>query len=241
MIVCQNCGYEGEQVYCSNCGQPLVVKRISLGHLLHEVTHTFWHLERGFLFTLKELAISPGTMQRRYLSGLRLHYQKPFSLFAISATFGAFALFLLSRNAPNETNTSFYKHYFFIVQAAMLPFFALITYLLFKSRNLYYAEALVMNVYMLGFTSIFIVPINSLSLFIPTGVISFSKTISLPLPEGLISLLEIIFLITYNIWTNLNFFKGKAVWWIIVRSIIGIIISYYLFNKASNLVMDWLL
>ena len=75
----------------------------------------------------------------------------------------------------------------------MLPFFAVITYLLFKSRNLYYAEALVMNVYMLGFTSIFIVPINSLSLFIPTGAISFSKIISLPLPEGLISLLEIIF------------------------------------------------
>jgi hypothetical protein len=94
MIICQNCGYEGEQIYCSNCGQPLIIKRISLAHLLHEVTHTVWHLEKGFLYTLKELAIHPGTMQRRYLSGLRLRYQKPFSLFAISGTFGALYYFL---------------------------------------------------------------------------------------------------------------------------------------------------
>jgi len=225
MIVCQNCGYEGEQIYCSNCGQPLTIKRISLAHLLHEVTHTFWHLEKGFLYTLKELATRPGTMQKRYLSGFRLRYQKPFPLFAISGTFGALALFLIYRNAPNETNTSFYKHYFFIVQAAMLPFYAFITYILFKSPKLYYAEALVMNVYMLGFMSVFIVPINVLYFFFP---------------EGVIQSLEVIFLISYNTWTNLNFFKGKPVWGIIAKSIVSIIINYFLFNSASNLVMEWL-
>lgn len=71
-------------------------------------------------------------------------------------------LFLIYRNAPNETNTFFYKHYFFIVQAAMLPLYAFITYILFKSPKLYYAEALVMNVYMLAFMSVLIVPINIL-------------------------------------------------------------------------------
>src|SRR4030095_4760109 len=101
-------------------------------------------------------------------------------------------------------------------------FFALITYILFKSPDLYYAEALVMNVYLLGFTSVCIIPINALSFFLSNGVIS---------------LLEVIFLITYNIWTNLNFFKGKAVWWIIVKSIVGIIASYLLFNTTSRLVM----
>ena len=226
MIVCQNCGYEGELVYCSNCGQPLTIERIRLAHLLHEVTHTFWHLEKGFLYTLKELAIHPGAMQRRYLLGLRLRHQKPFPLFAISGTFGALALFLIYRNAPNETNTSFYKHYFFIVQAAMLPFYGFITYILFKSPKLYYAEALVMNVYMLGFMSVFIVPINLLYFFLPEGVIQTS---------------EVIFLISYNTWTNLNFFKGKRVWWIIVKSIAGIIMSYILFNFASNLIMELLL
>lgn len=181
MVACQNCGYEGELKYCSNCGQPLQAKRINLPHLLHEVSHTFWHLEKGFLHTLKELAIHPGTMQKRYLTGFRLHYQKPFSLFAISATFGALVLFLTYYNATNEIS-QFYKHYYFIVQAIMLPFYSLITYLLFKSPKPYYAEALVMNVYMLGFMSILIVPINIFYLF---------------LPESIIQTLEVIFLICY--------------------------------------------
>ena len=191
---------------------------------MHEVAHTFWHLEKGFLYTLKELAINPGTTQRKYLSGIRIRYQKPFPLFAISVTFCALALFFIYRNAPDQSDQFFYKHYYFMVQAAMLPFFALITYLLFKSRELYYAEALVMNVYLLGFTSVCIIPINALSFFLSNGVVS---------------LLEVILLVTYSIWTNLNFFKGKVMWWIIVKSIVGIIASYYLFNVTSNLVMKW--
>ena len=226
MIVCQNCGSEGDQKYCPGCGQALQIERISINSLLHEVAHTFWHLEKGFLYTLIELAINPGTTQRKYLSGIRLRYQKPFPLFAISVTFCALALFFIYRNAPNQSEQFFYKHYFFMVQAAMLPLFALITYILFKSRNLFYAEALVMNVYLLGFMSVCIVPINALSYFLPNGVID---------------LLEMILLITYNIWTNLNFFKGKVVWWIIVKSIVGIVASYLLFQVASNLVMQWLM
>lgn len=226
MIKCHNCGAEGDQKYCPGCGQALQIERISINSLLHEVAHTFWHLEKGFLYTLKELAINPGTTQRKYLSGIRLRYQKPFPLFAISVTICALALFFISRNTSNQSDQFFYKHYWFMVQAAMLPFFALITYILFKSPDLYYAEALVMNVYLLGFTSVCIIPINALSFFLPNGVIS---------------LLEVIFLITYNIWTNLNFFKGKAAWWIIVKSIVGIIASYLLFNTTSRLVMQWIM
>ena len=244
MSVCQNCGYEAEHLYCSNCGQLLNAKRISLGHLLHEVTHTFWHLEKGFLYTLKELGTNPGTMQRKYLDGLRLPYQKPFPLFAISATLCALALFLIDKNATDRAE-QFYKHYYFIVQAAMLPFYALITYLLFKSPKLYYAEALVVNVYMLGFMSVFIIPINGLSFFLSPDIISilesmfmvsYNTSINLSSP-GIISVLEVIFLVSYNIWTNLNFFKGKPAWWITIKSIVSIILSYELSNFASNLVM----
>ena len=225
MIICLNCGGGGDQKYCPRCGQALQIERISINSLLHEVAHTFWHLEKGFLYTLKELAIKPGTTQRRYLSGIRRRYQKPFPLFAISVTFCALALFFIYKNAPDQSDQFFYKHYFFMVQAAMLPFFALITYILFKSRNLYYAEALVMNVYLLGFTSVCIVPINALSFF---------------LPNLFIDLFEVIFLVIYNIWTNLNFFKGEVVWWIIVKSIVGIVASYLLLQVISNLVMQWL-
>ena len=121
MKVCQNCGGEGDQKYCPNCGQALQIERININSLLHEVAHTFWHLEKGFLYTLKELAIR--TTQRKYLSGIRIRYQKPFPLFAISVTFCALALFFIYRNAPNQSYQYFYKHYWLMVHAAMLPFF----------------------------------------------------------------------------------------------------------------------
>jgi hypothetical protein len=194
MIVCQNCGGEGDQKYCPGCGQALQIERISINSLLHEVAHTFWHLEKGFLYTLKELAINPGTTQRKYISGIRLRYQKPFPLFAISVTFCALALFFIYRNAPNRSEQFFYKHYFFMVQAAMLPLFALITYILFKSRNLFYAEA---------------------------------------------SCDECLFVRLYVCMHRP--YQCSFMWWIIVKSIIGIVASYLLFQVASNLVMQWLI
>ena len=215
-------GFEDDKKYCPNCGQALEVKRINMPHLFHEFAHTFWHLEKGFLYTLKELGRHPGTMQRKYLSGLRLRYQKPFPLFAISGTICALALYLIYRHAPNQSDQYFYKHYYFLVQAAMLPFYALITYILYRNHDLFYAEALVMNVYMLGFMSVFIIPINLLSYF---------------LPNGIISLIEIAFLLSYNVWTYYNFFKNKAAWWVIVKSAIAIVASYLLFQFASNLVI----
>lgn len=224
MIICQNCGFEGDHHYCANCGQALDAHRISVPHLLHEVAHTFVHLEKGFLYTLKELAIRPGMMQKKYLSGIRLHYQKPFPLFAISGTICALALYLIYKHAPNQSDQFFYKHYYFLVQACMLPVYAMVTYLFFKSPDLYFAEALVLNVYMVGFMSVFIVPINVLSYFLPNGVIS---------------LMEVIFLVGYSAWTYVNFFRGKKTWWVVVKSVASIVACYLAFNYASRLVMQW--
>jgi len=89
MIVCQNCGSDGDQKFCPGLRTDLFAERIRMNYLLHKVAHTFWHLEKGFLYTLKELGTKPGIMQRKYLSGIRLRYQKPFPLFAISGTFCA--------------------------------------------------------------------------------------------------------------------------------------------------------
>ena len=224
MTECRNCGNEGQGNYCPNCGQVLEAKRITLQHLLHEVAHTFWHFEKGFLFTLKELGRQPGNMQKKYLSGLRLNYQKPFPLFAISGSMCALSLYLIYHNAPVQSDQYFYKHYYFLVQASLLPLYGLITYVIFKSPQLYYAEALVMNVYMLGFMSVFIVPINAFSFF---------------LPNGIISLLEITFMVLYSTWTFLNFFSGRNKVLIAAKSIASIVVCYFLFQFAARIAMSW--
>jgi hypothetical protein len=62
---CQNCGYEGAGQFCQEYGQSFSTHRITLLYLLHEVFHLFTHVEKGFLYTLRELLLRPGHMQRR--------------------------------------------------------------------------------------------------------------------------------------------------------------------------------
>src|SRR5882724_6031376 len=149
---CKNCGHDGDGKFCNNCGQKLHVGRIKLPAVLHDVIHSYTHFENGFLFTLKELAIHPGTLQRNFLSGHRIKNQKPFPMFIATGTICALALYLIYKPTPDATaDQYFYKHYFVLTHAFLLPVYALSTWLLFISSKLYFAEILVLILYMLGF------------------------------------------------------------------------------------------
>lgn len=55
MTTCKNCGHQFELEYCNNCGQKASVKRIELKWLLDELPHAIWHVEKGFLYNVKQL------------------------------------------------------------------------------------------------------------------------------------------------------------------------------------------
>ena len=222
---CSNCGHEGDEKYCGQCGQPLRVERIRLPQLLHDLVHTFTHFEKGFLFTLKQLVLHPGKMQRSYLAGARSAHQKPFPFFVICGTVCALVLFRLYQPERNNEQEEFFKHYYVFVQTAMLPVYALVAWLFFFRSKFYYAEILVMNVYMVGMMMLFVIPINLFHNYLSNGVIS---------------LLEIILLALYNVWTYIQFFPGRHPWLTAIRSVINIFISYLLFQEVSNLVIGWL-
>ena len=171
MKVCQNCGGEGDQKYCPNCGQALQIERININSLFHEVAHTFWHLEKRVSLYIQGTRHQSGYNTTKIFIGYSQTVSKAISIVCnFRSLLCTCSIFHFSKYTKSISPV-FYKHYWFMVQAAMLPFFTLITYLLFKSRDLYYAEALVMNVYLLGFTSVCFVPINALSFFQPNLVI----------------------------------------------------------------------
>ncbi|QHS54604.1 DUF3667 domain-containing protein [Mucilaginibacter sp. 14171R-50] len=76
MPACKNCNTEIDQNYCSNCGQPAVLKRIDAHYIAHEIEHIL-HFERGILFTVKELLIRPGENVRDFISENRSRLVKP--------------------------------------------------------------------------------------------------------------------------------------------------------------------
>lgn len=222
MVTCLNCGFGGTENFCANCGQHLRHERIKLSGLLHEVVHTFTHFEKKIFFAIKQLAIRPGFMQKNYLAGHRAKPQKPFSMFVVCATICSFAMYFIHKESA--TDAPFYKHYWVFMHAAFLPFFALTTWFFFKTSKIFYAEALVLTIYMLAFMLLLIIPINLLFFFFNNSVVSIC---------------EIVALTSYNVWTNLNFFKAKLAWLVIVKSIVALVLNYLMMNEVSNMFMHW--
>jgi ribosomal protein L37E len=75
-INCRNCGEGVTGKFCSNCGQPVKVKRVDGHYIWHEIQHIL-HLEKGFLYTIKELLIRPGQNVREFIADNRDRLVKP--------------------------------------------------------------------------------------------------------------------------------------------------------------------
>lgn len=76
MTNCKNCNSEVVGNYCSTCGQKLNVKRINGHYIIHEIEHVL-HFERGILYTVRELLISPGENVRYFILENRSRLVKP--------------------------------------------------------------------------------------------------------------------------------------------------------------------
>ncbi len=93
---CANCdrAIDGaDQKFCPACGQPTPAHRIDWHFLGHEIEHSVLHMDRGLLYTLKNLMIRPGHLIRDYIDGRRAHHVKPLLLIMITAA----AVVFLSR------------------------------------------------------------------------------------------------------------------------------------------------
>lgn len=78
--MCINCGLavaHPEQKFCPACGQPTPVHRIDWHFLGHELEHSVLHMDRGILYSLKELMLRPGRLIRDYIEGRRAGIVKP--------------------------------------------------------------------------------------------------------------------------------------------------------------------
>ncbi|RZL57754.1 MAG: DUF3667 domain-containing protein, partial [Pedobacter sp.] len=69
---CLNCNSEVIKNYCANCGQKLSTHRYSLKHFVeHDFVHGVWHVDKGVLYTIKELFTRPGNSVREFIQGKR--------------------------------------------------------------------------------------------------------------------------------------------------------------------------
>jgi len=84
-INCRRAVADPDQKFCPACGQPAPAHRIDWHFLGHELEHSVLHMDRGILYSLKELMLRPGHLIRGYLEGRRATQVKPLLLLMISA------------------------------------------------------------------------------------------------------------------------------------------------------------
>lgn len=81
---CVVCNSEINTKFCPDCGHPAQRKRIDRKYIIHEIEHVL-HFERGILYTIQELILSPGDNIRKYLSENRSRLVKPIIFIIITS------------------------------------------------------------------------------------------------------------------------------------------------------------
>ena len=106
-ITCRNCEKEFEGNFCYHCGQKSSVGRINGRQAVEDIVNHVLNMEKGFLFTAKELFIRPERVVHDYLWGKRVTYYHPLKYLLLILSVTAFLTFYF--DVLNETYTEMYE------------------------------------------------------------------------------------------------------------------------------------
>lgn len=152
---CLNCDYETIGKYCHHCGQKTDTHRITAKHFfMHDVLHGVWHIEKGIFFTIKQALIRPGTAALEYISGKRIKYYNVFYLILLMIGFTILAKSTYDQMAvkylgttilPREEHSGktldqFISDYDKLLIFALVPLFALNSFIIFRRKKLNLSE-----------------------------------------------------------------------------------------------------
>jgi len=155
LIVCKNCGTRFSGNYCNHCGQKANIKRLNLHHFLHNFFHAFTHMDAGYLYSFKELAIRPGHSIREYLQGKRGKHGDPMLMLIIvgglcSLLYNHYHIKTLASLDLSELKGEmemFSLKFFVLAFLGYSLVFSLFDYIIFRKKGYNYFELLVMNIF----------------------------------------------------------------------------------------------
>ena len=219
---CANCNNTVKENFCSKCGQSIKTSRINLSHLIEELQFGFLHINKGMVYTIKQLFLQPGYTIKSYLSGKRVQYFKPFTFLLIWGSVYSLVLHFFDVYPDSEMNHQnsslfdkdfiynwYYSHYS-LVQLLIVPFYALSSYILYKKSNYNYIEHLAIYSYTHGIKLIILL------FFYPLFYYTHSKEVYFT---------SIACLYLYNIYVLIDIFKTASWTKNVLRAIASIILT----------------
>jgi hypothetical protein len=175
---CRNCGFAAPAAaaapnYCAHCGQETAVHPPTFAEFVHEFIGHYIALEGALWRTLALLLFKPGRLTREYLAGRRRRYVLPLRLYlTISFVFFVAAKALPTPATPeavppelvqqlhkdaktiqaeSERNTARLQSMAPTVMFLLLPLFAGILHLAWRSRGMTYGEHFVCSLHLHSF------------------------------------------------------------------------------------------
>lgn len=183
-------------------------ERISLRHIAEVILSQF-NLERGLGYTVKMLVRSPRAAMQEYLFENRRRMVAPLPLLLLTvgiATFLSYQFLDLEtelkllpdqeagwKKIPAGMRTAlsfllaFSRQYFNLFLISALPFLALASFLVFKEQQLYFAEHLVINIYIYSIQTMLVIPLILLITSLP------GRETAIGAVFGLLSLLYLVY------------------------------------------------
>jgi hypothetical protein len=234
---CKNCGEIVNGNFCANCGQSTTVDKITFSNFLEELSASIFQINRGIIYSSKELFIRPGHSIREYLGGKRKDHFKPIAFaFTLSTVY-----FLLSKYGESSTVINdflvgwsgvsddfndnqlvvldwFARNYAYTM-LLLIPLYSLASYLSFRKAGFNYLEHFVLNAYITGQQAVFYSLAAILGLFT-----SYDETLN--------SILAIISII-YTVFVFRQFFSDRSRTAVMLR----LLLTYFLYLIMITIVI----
>jgi hypothetical protein len=231
--LCKNCEHTFQGNFCSNCGQKTNTVRLNWHYLVDEIKYTFLHINKGFLYTAKQLFIRPGDTVREFIEGRRIQHYKPILFLFVLAGINGLLMhffpaedFVINTNPTNSIAATkqiemtkkymdFISKNYTLFELFLLPIYSLCSWLAFKKFGYNYIENIIINCFATSqrlLIGILLFPIQYLLLKTPYFIF--------------FSFFSIIPSIGYTIWLILQLYKNQDSGKVLLRMLL------FIFNIA---------
>lgn len=189
-LTCANCNHSFQGQFCNNCGQKRLEQRWTVKRLIQSMFAVLISVERGYFYTIKEMAIRPGEVVRDYLNGKTIPYTNPFRYAVLGVAISAFIFLGLKLwEIQTEGVIATYRQYGLVdsveeevrmrkifsyvykfmnvLPLLLLPFTAFSSRMFFGKKKMNYAEYFIVNAYLLGQSTLYGIPTFVFFYFLP--------------------------------------------------------------------------
>ena len=240
---CLNCDTALTDRFCAHCGQPAATHRLTMRHLLHEIPHSIWHVDKGIFYTLRELLFRPGPAILGYLRGQRARHFAPLSLLLLVTGISSFLALKLRLDAIAQTvntnasaelreaqahGTESIMHYLGWIYVALSPLIGWLARRALRRTGINLAEAMVVVLYVTAAGNLLSMLTLPLFYFVHTGAQYYRLTAG-----------STLLVIGYQGWAYEQLLRGTALrrfgrWW---RGLLTATAAYLLVIFGAMVIM----